>query len=152
MIKKLFIFILCLVVWFLSTLIIRDYSFYDAINLPSFAPPSSFFPVVWTITYILIAYSMYKIFISYKFKDIPLSYKIALVVNYLFNQSFVLVFFGLKSTLLGFATCIGTFISSLFLYQESLLLKEKSTLVLRLYVLVSAFATILSLAIYFLNL
>ena len=39
---------------------------------------------------------------NYKFKDIPLSYKWTLIINYLFNQSFTLLFFGLKNNFLGF--------------------------------------------------
>ena len=152
MFKQIIIFILCLFIWFLSSFFKLDYSYYSTLNLPVFAPPKAFFPIAWTINYILLAFSMSSIFSSYKFKDIPMSYKLSLIINYIFNQSFVLVFFGLKSNFLGFVSCIGTFISSLFLYQESLQLKEKSTLVLRLYVLFNFFATILSLSIYLLNL
>ena len=151
LLKKFINFILCLGIWFVGKIFPVDYCYYEQLILPSFAPPSAFYSIAWIITYILIAYSMYNIFINYSFKKIPLVYKITILINYLFNQSFILLFFGLKSNLLGFISCLGTFISALFLYQESLLLKEKSTLALRLYVLLSAFAVILSLSIYFLN-
>lgn len=150
--KEILTFILCLVVWFVGNLIPVDYKYYKKITLPNFAPPSIFYGIAWTIIYILIAYSMYKIFTTYKFKNIPISYKLTLLINWLFNQSFTIVFFGLKNNFLGFASCMGTFITSLFLYQSSLELKEKSTKPLVLYVLLSFFATILSLSIYLLNL
>ena len=62
------------------------------------------------------------------------------------------VFFGLKSNFLGFCSCLGTFISCLFLYLETGNLNKKSTKFLIPYVLLSLFATILSLTIYVMNL
>ena len=151
MFKTLIMFTLYAFLWFISYLFPIDYSYYSEIVLPSFALPTIFYIIAWTIIYLLIAFSMTSISYSYKIKDIPMSYKISLLINYLFNQSFVLFFFGLRNNFLGFISCIGTFISSLFFYQESLNLKEKSTLALRPYVLLSFFATILSLTIYLLN-
>lgn len=148
--KKLITFILCLVPWFASSLIPVDYSFYNNIRKPFFAPPSIFYIIVWTITYLLIAISIYQIVTTYK-KKTPISYKITLLINYLSNQSFQIVFFLLKNTFLGFVSCIATFISALFLYQETFNLKEKSTKFLDPYILLSLFATILSFTIYVLN-
>ena len=152
MLKNIFLFISCIAVWFIGFLFPLDYLYYQSLNLPSFAPPVIFFPIAWSITYFFIGVSMYIILSIYPLRSLSWSYKLSLIINYLFNQSFVLVFFGLKSTFLGFFTCIGTFISCLFLYQESMALKEKSALALRPYVLLSIFATVLSLSIYLLNL
>lgn len=151
MIKKILKFALCLAPWFLTSIIPLDYKFYDKINLPFFAPPRIFYPIAWSITYLLIAITIYSIVTSYKFKDIPRNYKITLLINYLFNQSYTLSFFGLKSTFLGFVTCLGTLISALFLYEESSLLNNKITKLLIPYILLLVFATILSLSIYLLN-
>lgn len=151
MIKKILKFVLCLAPWFLTSIIPLDYKFYDKINLPFFAPPRIFYPIAWSITYLLIAITIYSIVTSYKFKDIPKNYKITLLINYLFNQSYTLSFFGLKSTFLGFVTCLGTLISALFLYEESSLLNNKITKLLIPYILLLVFATILSLSIYLLN-
>lgn len=151
MLKKVFIYILCLLPWFLSYLIPYDYSYYQTIKLPFFAPDNIFYIVAWTIVYILIAYSMYKVFISYKFKEVPNSYKIVLLINYICNQSYSLFFFGLKNPFLGFISCITTFITSLFLYQETTNIKEDSNKYLNPYIILSLFATILSLTIYIIN-
>ena len=151
MIKKILKFVLCLAPWFLTSILPLDYKFYDKINLPFFAPPRIFYPIAWSITYLLIAITIYSIVTSYKFKDIPRNYKITLLINYLFNQSYTLSFFGLKSTFLGFVTCLGTLISALFLYEESSLLNNKITKLLIPYILLLVFATILSLSIYLLN-
>lgn len=152
MLKKVGIFILILLPWFLATVIPVDYSYYDIIRLPFFAPPRAFYGIAWTIIYVLIALSICGILDSYSFHEIPKSYKLTLLVNYLFNQSYTLVFFGLKSNFLGFVSCLGTFISCLFLVVETKSLKDKSTKYLTPYVLLSLFAVILSLTIYVINL
>lgn len=151
MLKKIFTFILCLLPWFISYIIPLDYSYFNEIKLPFFAPPRLFYPIAWTLIYILIALSIYKIVTSYNLKDINKEYKITLLINYLFNQSYTLVFFGLHNNFLGFISCIGTFISGLFLYQETYNLREKSSKLLDPYLLLSLFATILSLTIYIIN-
>ena len=93
MIKKISLFTLTLVPWFISSIIPLNYKYYDTINKPFFAPPKIFYPIAWTIMYILIAITIYTILRSYKFKDIKTSYKIALLINYIFNQSYTLLFF-----------------------------------------------------------
>lgn len=152
MIKKIFIFILCLLPWFLNNIIPVDYEYYSKINKPFFAPPTIFYPIAWTLIYTIIAITTYNIIISNKIKDIPTSYKITLLINYLFNQSYTLVFFGLKNNFLGFTSCLGTLLSALFLYEETSLLNNKISKLLYPYIALSLFATILSLSIYLLNL
>lgn len=149
--KKIFLFILCLIPWFFSSLIPINNKFYNSLLLPFFTPPNIFYGIAWTITYIGIAISIYQIISAYTWKNVPQSYKKTLLINYLFNQSFMLVFFALKNTFLGFISCLGTFISCLFLYEETTKLQEKSTKYLNPYVLLSLFATVLSVTIYIIN-
>ena len=149
--KKLLIFLITFIPWYLSSMIKIDPNYYNNLNLPFFTPPPIFFYICWTITYISIAISIYLIVIDIKLKYIPKSYKLTLIINYLFNQSFPLFFFLLKNTFLGFISSLIIFISTIFLYQETSYLKEKSTKFLDLYVLLSLFTTILSLTIYVLN-
>ena len=152
MIKKISTFLICLLPWFLNNLLPLNYDYYNNIHKPFFAPPRIFFPIVWTVVYILIAITIYNVVISYKFKDIPRNYKITLFINYLFNQSYTILFFGLKSNFLGFIACLGTFISALFLYEETTLINNKISKLLQPYIVLSLFATVLSLSIYLLNL
>ena len=151
MIKKISLFLVSLLPWFISSIIPLNYKYYETINKPFFAPPKLFYPIAWTIMYILIAITIYTILRSYKFKDIKPSYKIALLINYIFNQSYTLLFFGLNNTILGFASCLGTLLSSLFLYEETSLLNSKISKLLYPYIILLIFATILSLSIYLLN-
>lgn len=152
MLKKIFIFLIILFPWYLSSFLPIDYNYYTKINLPFFAPCNLFYIITWSITYIGISISIYQILQRYKLKDIPTSYKTTLVINYLANQSFIIMFFILKNNFLGFLSCIITFLSTLFLILETSSLKKKSTKFLYPYVLLSLFATFLSLSIYLLNL
>ncbi len=150
--KAFFKFIIILLPWFLSSLIPIDKEFYNSLTLPFFTPPEMAYGIIWSIIYICISISIYQILNTYKIKDIPKSYKYTLLLNYIANQSFQPLFFLLKSTFLGFVSCILTFITSLFLYKETKDVKEKSAKYLIPYILFSLFATILSLSIYLLNL
>ena len=152
MLRKFLIFILCLLPWFLASLVPVDYGYYKEIDLPWFAPPTIFYGIAWTIVYIFLAYSIFCIINSYRLKEIPFAYKISLLVNYIFNQSYTVVFFGLKSNFLGFVSCLGTLISCLFLMRETYELKENSKKFFIPYILLSTFAVILSFTIYIINL
>ena len=150
MLKKIIIYVLCLAPWFINTLIPLDYNYLYEIKTPFFTPPKLFYPIAWTIIYILISITTYNIFTTYK-KDTPKSYKITLLINYLFNQSYTLIFFGLNNQFLGFVSCLGTLISTLFLYEETSLLNHKKKYLLIPYILLSMFATILSVTIFLIN-
>ena len=151
--KKLIIFILILLPWFLSSLVPIDKEFYNSLVLPFFTPPPIFFGIAWSNTYFLIALNIYSILKNYNFKlkDVEKSYKRILLINYITNQSFQPVFFLLRSPFLGFVSSISTFITTLYLYEETGSIREKSTKYLNMYVLLSLFATVLSVTIYILN-
>lgn len=149
-IKKIIIFIICLFPWFLSSLLPFNEDFYNSLLLPFYTPNNLFFIITWIIVYICTAISIYKIVINYRLSDLKRYIKI-LIINYTSNQLFYLVFFTLENTFLGFISCLVTFISTLFLYEETTNLDEKSTKYLNPYVLLSLFATVLSLSIYLLN-
>lgn len=151
MFKFLFIFIICLIPWYITALVPVDYSYFNIVRLPFFTPPPIFYVIAWNIIYILIAFSASSTINKYGFKNINKDYLSSLLINYLFNQSFNIVFFGFKNNFLGFISCLGTFISCLFLYQNTAEINEKSAKSLDPYVILSLFATILSLTIYVIN-
>ena len=149
--KKIFLFLCCLLPWFLNNIIPLNYNYYKEIKLPFFAPPSYFYGIIWPIIYILIAISVYNIVSSLRWKEIPNNYKIILLINYIFNQSYTIIFFGLKNNFLAFISCLGTLITSIFLKEETSLMNNKISKILVPYILLSIFATILSLSIYLYN-
>ena len=146
MFKKIIKFLICLLPWFLSSLICNDYSFFNEINTPSWTIPRFLFGIVWPILYILIAISIYQI------TNYTKEYKKDLAYNYVFNQLYTIVFFCFKSTFLGFIVCLITLLTSLFLYYETKEINKNASKFLIPYTLFLVYATILSASIYFMNL
>ena len=98
--KKIFIFILILIPWFLSSLVPIDKTFYDSLLLPFFTPPAIFFGIAWSITYFMIALSIYQILKHYNFnfKNIPSSYKKSLIIyksSFLSEYYYIIKFYEL---------------------------------------------------------
>lgn len=145
--KKILTYLLFLIPWFLSGLIFKsDTTYYNRLNLPIFAPKPIIFPIIWTILYILIAYSIYLV----KNKTTS-NYKIYLIINYLSNQLFTFCFFILKNNFLAFTDTIIILISSLYLYLETNTIQEKASKYLIPYILWNIFALILIFSILILN-
>ena len=100
----------------------------------------------------MLAFNLYFLFKEISFKDTPWSYKISLFINYIFNQGYTFVAFGLKNNFLGFVFCLGNLISLLFLYEETYQLKISKIKLLWPYIAISIFAVLLSFSIYIINL
>lgn len=149
--KKFILFLLILMPWFLGSLLFPiDVSYYESLYLPFFAPPKILFVILWTILYLLIAYSIYQIYQIEHFK--ASIYNKTLLSNYICNQLFPFFFFTLQNTFLGFVDAVATLITSLFLYYETKEINEKASKFLLPYVFWNLFATLLSITIYFMNL
>ena len=147
--KKIIRYLICLLPWFISSLIFKvDTQYYKGLNLPFFAPPSIVFPIIWTILYILISISIY--IISYK-DNISSNYKILLGINYLSNQLYTLCFFVIKNNFLAFCDALIVFLSSLYLYLETKKYDENASKMIIPYILWNLFATILSFSIFIIN-
>ncbi len=149
--RKILLFIISLLPWFLNVLFMGNNSFYETINKPFFALPDFLYGIVWTILYILIAISIYMIYREYKFKNIK-NYNIALISNYIFNQLYTIIFFRFQNLFLAFVDTVLILITSINLYDETKKLNEKASIFLIPYILFSIFACILSITIYFMNL
>lgn len=150
--KKILKFILILIPWFIGGFIFKtDTYFYNSINKPFFAPSPIVFPIVWSILYLLIAISVYKVYNKNNIKDIS-SYNKSLLINYFSNQVFTYLFFTIKSPFIAFIDTLIVLISSLFLYNESKKIDKQSAYLLIPYIIWNIFATILIISIYFLNL
>ena len=149
--RKILLFIISLLPWFLNVLFMGNNSFYETINKPFFALPDFLYGIVWTILYILIAISIYMIYREYKFKNIK-NYNIALISNYIFNQLYTIIFFRFQNLFLAFVDTVLILITSINLYDETKKLNEKASIFLIPDILFSIFACILSITIYFMNL
>ena len=100
--KKLFfyIFITVLIGALPSVFVYGNMDVYNTLNKPALSPPSILFPIAWTILYILMGISIYRVTQtdSNKKGEAKLIYFIQLVVNALWTP----IFFGLNEYFLAF--------------------------------------------------
>lgn len=149
--KNLFLYLFILISWFIGGFLFRDTTnFYNQLNLPFFALPGFLYGIVWTILFIMISYSIYLVFKENK-NNIPGSYLIVLILNYIINQTYTLFLFNFKNLFLSFINTILILITTLILYDQTKKINEKASKFLIPYLLFSIFAVILSLTIYFMN-
>lgn len=149
--KNIITYLIFLVPWFLGGLIFGyDKDFYLSLNLPSISLPIWSFSIIWTIIYILIAYSIY---LTFKTHDIfsNRDYLYILLTNYLANSTFTFFFFSLRSPFLGFVSSVIILVSSIYLYLETKNINKKASYFLIFYVIFNIYATISSLIIYLMN-
>ncbi len=145
--KKLLKILLFTLPWFVSSLLFKvDTNYYLNLNLPIFAPPPILFAIIWPILYLLITYSIY-----HTYPESTSNYKIYLLINYLSNQLYTFCFFTLKDNFLALTDTIIVLISSLYLYQETKILKPKYKFYLIPYIIWNLFALILSFSIFIMN-
>ncbi len=145
--KKIGIFLLYLLPWFLSAILFRsDSSYYYSLNLPFIAPPPFLFGIVWPLLYLLIAYTIFKVWDSSDKR-----YRLILIINYISNQLFSFFFFTIKNNFLSLIDTIIILISSIYFYRETQLINERYSKYLIPYVIWNAFATILIFTIFAMN-
>lgn len=73
-------------------------SWYQSLNHPIFSPPNWLFALVWSVIYIMIAFSAWLIFIQEKFKGKILY---VFVIQLLLNFLWTFIFFGMHQILLA---------------------------------------------------
>lgn len=66
-----------------------------AADKPALSPPSILFPIVWTILYLLLGYSLYRVYTSDSLnkRDATIAFSVQLVLNFLWSP----VFFNLQA-------------------------------------------------------
>lgn len=119
--------------------------FYSQIIQPPLSPPAKVFPIVWTILYMLMGISAY--IIKTKNSDTLKIYIIQLAVNF----SWSIVFFRLKLFGLSAIVAIALFILVGIMVIRFFKISKLASLLNIPYLLWSAFASYLAVAIYFLN-
>lgn len=114
-------------------------------NKPSFTPPSWLFGPVWTILYIMIAFSLYFVWIKANANQ---KKKIALIfgANLLLNMFWSWLFFGLQNPILAFfdiLLILSTIVAMIMVTRD---IEIKSALLLLPYLIWVCFATLLNFA------
>ncbi len=143
MISFLFYTFLPLLVGIISS-IFSDTTFYNLVNKPPLSPPGIVFPIVWTILYLLLGYS------SYRIREDKDSLKV-FYINLAINGIWTLVFFNLQNYLQGFILIIIMIILEIVILVR---IRKIDNLAFKLnipYLLWLIYAAYLSLGVYILN-
>ena len=149
--KNILLFLLILSLWLISGFLFKvDNTFYNSLNLPSFAINGKLIAIIWFIIYILNTVSI--ILVSKRTNILKNNdYLYILIINYLSNQLFMYFFFYLMSPFLGFAITSIIFISTIFLFLETKKISKKSSYFLIPYLIYGLYALILMTTTYFMN-
>jgi len=130
-----------------------NYTNYNNLIKPYWAPPNYLFGPVWTILYILILISFGYVFYLYfkNIKGVKFITILPFILNIIFNIMFTPIQFGIKNNLLAAIDVVLVLItlawSMIIIYK-----KDKRVTYLNIpYLLWVSFATVLQLTITFLN-
>ena len=149
--KKIIYFISILLLWLLSSLIFKyDPVYYELLNTPSFIINPTLNSLIWIVIYFLITTSI--LVVKSKRNIIGNNdYFFILIINYLANMVFPLMFFNLKSAFLGFIINIIILISTFYLLIESKKIDKRSFYILIPYFIYTIYLFIISLCIWLMN-
>jgi tryptophan-rich sensory protein len=128
-----------------------NYSWYQSLVKPSWAPPGWLFAPVWTILYILIAISFGFIFYSVFTHKIKSQLVSPFVLNLIFNLIFTPIQFGLKNNYLAALDILLVLVTLVWALKTVFKHYRWVALVNVPYLLWVGFATILQLTVTFLN-
>lgn len=148
-IKLLISILIPLFVGFLSGILSGDFSTYQNLNRPSFAPPGFIFGIVWLILFILMGISSYLVYISEdKNRNRALIiYAIQLFLNFFWS----IIFFRFDAYLLAIFWLIALIIAIVVMTIEFFRINKTSAYLQIPYLLWTIFALILTISVYQLN-
>lgn len=129
----------------------NTYNWYSTLIKPTWAPPSWIFGPVWTILYVIIAFTYGTVFYKIYTKELPLTLAVPFVLNLIFNFSFTYFQFGLKNNLLAsidILLVLGTIIWAMIAIYPHIKWISLANIPYLLWV---SFATILQLTITYIN-
>lgn len=124
---------------------------YSTLTKPTFAPPDWVFGPVWIILYFLMGVSLYTVWVSESKPKIRNAFFIVFGIQLTLNALWSLLFFGLKSPILGLIDIIllDIMVIVTIIYAKSI--SKFAALLLVPYLVWIIFASILNFAIFLLN-
>jgi tryptophan-rich sensory protein len=124
---------------------------YESLNKPSFNPPNSVFPEVWTTLYGIMAFTVWRVL---RHRPDSRARRIALTlffVQLVLNATWSWMFFGMQSPLLGMINIVPQFLLVLATIRAFGKIDTIAALCLVPLALWLAFATTLNISIWWLN-
>ena len=124
---------------------------YSTLTKPTFAPPGWVFGPVWIILYFLMGVSLYTVWVSESKPKIRKVFFTVFGIQLVLNALWSLLFFGLRSPLLGLVDIIllDIMVLTTIIYAKSV--SKLAAILLVPYLVWIIFATILNSAIFLLN-
>ena len=128
-----------------------SFNWYQQLIKPSWSPPAWLFGPVWTVLYIITAFSFGKVFIMFFQKKIPFIIILPFILNLAFNFAFTPIQFGLKNNFLAAADILLTLATLIWAMIAVYPYVRWVSLIQTPYLVWVLFATILQLTITYLN-
>lgn len=149
--KKTFYFVFILLLWLLGSLLFKyDPVYYELLKTPAYVINPTLNSIIWIILYFTITASI--IIVKNKRNIIGNNdYFFILIINYLANMIFPLMFYNLKSPFLGFIMNTIVLVSTFYLLLESKKIDKRSFYVLIPYFIYTIYLFIISLSIWIMN-
>ena len=129
----------------------NTFTTYSELLKPSWAPPSWIFGPVWSVLYILIAYSFGTVFYKLATKQIPFAVALPFILNLVFNLSFTYFQFGLKNNTLASIDILLILCTLVWAMVAIFPVARWITYIQIPYLLWVSFATVLQLTVTYLN-
>ncbi|MFW6025252.1 MAG: TspO/MBR family protein [Candidatus Woesearchaeota archaeon] len=126
-------------------------NWYPTLTKPFFNPPNWIFAPVWTILYILIGISLFLVWDKISSNLFSEKAIILFIIQLILNSLWSILFFGLRSPLLGVVGIIPLWITILLMMYYFRKESKLSFYLLIPYILWVSFAAILNIAIFVLN-
>ena len=129
----------------------NTFTTYSQLIKPSWAPPAWLFGPVWSVLYVLIAFSFGTVLYKLATKQIPFIVALPFILNLVFNLTFTYFQFGLKSNTLAAIDIILVLATLVWAMIAIFPFARWITYIQIPYVLWVSFATVLQLTITYLN-
>jgi len=127
------------------------YNWYQKLIKPDWSPPAYLFGPVWSVLYILIAFSFGTVFLKVWKKELPFIIFVPFILNLIFNALFTPLQFALQNNLLAAIDIILVLITLIWAMIVIFPYFSWITYIQIPYLLWVSFATILQLTITYLN-
>lgn len=129
----------------------KEYSWYQNLIKPDWAPPAFLFGPVWTVLYAIIAVSFGFVFYKAWHNAIPRIVALPFVLNLIFNLIFTPLQFGLRSNVLAAVDIVLVLITTVWMMRAIWPHYRWVAYAQIPYLLWVSFATMLQLTITYLN-
>jgi tryptophan-rich sensory protein len=124
---------------------------YAQLEKPSFAPPNSLFGPVWSVLYVIILCTFGYVFYLFVKKKIPFKTVLPFLLNLIFNVAFSPIQFGLKNNYLALIDIFLVLVTLIWAMRAIYQKQRWISLAQIPYLMWVSFATILQVAITYLN-